>query len=58
MEQLELEASNWEKANRLRGYIHAVENKMRNEHPNKLPHETVEWISWATKHANDIDPIK
>ena len=58
LERLELDAKNWEKAARLREYIKAVEGKIRHENPDKLPDEGIKWISWATKHADNIDPIK
>jgi len=53
--QLELHATNWERATRLRDYATAVEREAVAN--GRLSAEQVDWLSWARAKADWVDPL-
>ncbi len=57
--ELENQAEQWAKANRLRDYIQAVNNAAKREYISKDLKITLNaWLIWAHQHADNIDPLK
>ena len=54
-EDLETEATKWERATRLRAYVDAVEQAATLK--GELTDELVDWIGWARAKANWLDPM-
>ena len=54
-EDLETEATKWERATRLRAYVDAVEQSATLK--GELTDELVDWIGWARAKANWLDPM-
>lgn len=55
-EQLEADATDWERASRLRAYVDAVEQKARST-GNVVTPELQDWIAWARAKADWLDPL-
>jgi hypothetical protein len=56
LEQLNQWAEQWQRANRLRCFIAAYEEKSRSWSPEKQA-KYQDWIKWATRQADRIDPL-
>ncbi len=54
-EHLEQQADNWQKAQQIREFIMAMEQKCQPIDPSS---ERAGWIVWATNYANRLDPLK
>lgn len=54
-EQLEADATSWERAKRLRAYVDDVEQKVHST--NDLSPELRDWIAWARAKADWLDPL-
>jgi len=54
--ELENQAQLWERSNRLRAYISAVE-KIFFPYPDNLKEQIEKWIAWAKLHADRLDPL-
>ena len=55
---LEQEVESWQKSQRLRVYIEAVQRDALKRHDAIDPDsETGQWIAWATSHADRLDPL-
>ena len=55
-EQLEGQAEQWSKAERLRAFINEVEQRAKSVGAAE-PEGVQEWLSWARVHADRIDPL-
>lgn len=53
--ELESKAIAWERANRLRAYIEAVERQASSSE--ELTKDLLEWVAWARAKANWLDPL-
>jgi len=56
---LETEAAQWAKSQKIRAYIRAVESFLAQEWvPEEVRKEREPWIAWAKAHAERIDPLR
>ena len=55
LNQLEADAANWERANRIRSYVAAFEREVFRD--NDLTPELKDWLAWARAKANGLDPL-
>lgn len=53
--QLEVQASNWERASRLRAYLDAVEQQAKAA--GEVSTDMSEWLAWARAKADWLDPL-
>jgi hypothetical protein len=56
---LENQAERWSKSRQLREYIQAVEVSASKRLDSNIPNKQMEkWMSWARKHADQLDPLQ
>ena len=59
LRKLEAEAENWAKAERIRAYVRAVEQEASSQGDLEgFRVQLEEWVSWAKRHADNLDPVK
>lgn len=54
---LEKQASMWQKSQQIHLFVKEVENKFNNGLSCDMKEQLEEWLSWARKHADDINPL-
>lgn len=54
---LEHQSEIWEKTDRLRAFIEACRNNLANQGDLGTDSPAKRWLAWATRYANDIDPL-
>lgn len=56
---LEQEATNWAKAQQLRAYLEALEDRLITKHGEiESGSQADRWLTWAHQHANRLDPLR
>ncbi len=57
-QDLEQQAARWMKSQNLRGYLKATEQEAVRQNVPTAPDTPLgQWLTWATEHANRLDPL-
>jgi hypothetical protein len=56
MERLNREIVEWERAEKIRGYVRAMTDRLSVDSPLDCESHAAKWLKWARNHADNIDP--